>query len=74
MAKSIGKIEELQKQFAYLKLLVTYNKKNENNMVPKKLTKAVVMDSRLIAKPPVTTAHGPFKENQLPMQCHHCCG
>ena len=28
------------------------------------------MDPRLKAKPPVTTVHGPFKENQLPMQCY----
>ena len=32
------------------------------------------MDPYLIGKTPVATGHGPFKENQLPIQCHHCHG
>ena len=71
---SSGAVEELHKQFANLKLLVIHNKKNGNgsNTTQKKKysTEAIAMDPQLIVKKPVATVHGPFKENQLPVQCH----
>ena len=60
-------IDELHNQVANLKSLVTSNKKsgNRNGSNQKKTypTEPVIMDPRLIVKPPVATDHGPFKEN-----------
>ena len=75
---SSGAIDGLYKQVANLKSLVTSNKNSENgigsNQKKTYPTETVIMDPRLIVKPLVATDHGPFIENQMPMQCHHCHG